>query len=88
MLLRSINLQAFVLSFLVGVLVCYASSPPKRLVRRFPDPGNVDGVIYHTSVPGDCYKYVAFEVSCDADPAAPPLRKQPVNFGDTNSSVL
>lgn len=59
-----LNLFALIISFCVGILYVYVSSPPPNIVMKFPSPYNAGKVVY-TNKLNECYKYKSNKVNCD-----------------------
>lgn len=61
-----INVKWFVVSFAVGLMLCYVMTPPPQVILKFPSPQNAGHVLYHDK-DDTCYKYRADRVSCPVD---------------------
>lgn len=59
----NINVFAFFMSFAIGLLYCYVTTPPPEIVYKFPSPLNSGKVVYKESN-NKCYKYNAEKVAC------------------------
>jgi hypothetical protein len=70
-----INLFYFVVSFSLGMLVVYLSTPPPEVIVKFPSPYNVGNVVY-TDKADTCYKYTAKDVACPFDKSL--IKPQPI----------
>ncbi len=66
MILDSINPYVFIISFCIGIFICYITQPEPKIIIQHPRPDNVDSVIYKDDN-DDCYKYESQEVDCPAD---------------------
>lgn len=58
-----LNLFALILSFCIGILYVYISSPAPNVVMKFPSPYNAGKVVY-TNKLNECYKYKYDKVDC------------------------
>jgi len=56
----------FLLALFVGLAYTYATTPPPRVVIKYPTPFNVRDTVYQ-DVNGVCYKYKIREVECPSD---------------------
>ena len=56
MLGEYIKAEYFIISFAIGILYVYLVQPPKEVVYRFPNPNNVNNLVY-TDKNDNCYKY-------------------------------
>tara|TARA_B110000483_G_C17989934_1_gene463101 strand:+ start:164 stop:403 length:240 start_codon:yes stop_codon:yes gene_type:complete len=63
-MLKYIDLHFFVVSFALGLLLVYCSTPPKQVVNKFPTPANAKNTIYKDGGDG-CYKYEVNDVKCE-----------------------
>ena len=66
----------FMISFSIGILLAYISTPPPKVIIRFPTLENAGKVIYKDDV-GVCYRYRPVNVDCPKDPKKiyePPLQ--------------
>lgn len=69
-MLDSLNINALIGSFCLGIFFVYVSAPAKKLVNKFPGPHNSDLVF--TDQNDACYKYDAEIVECKDFPQAIP----------------
>lgn len=69
-----LNLFAIIVSFCIGILYVYISTPPPNVVMKFPSPYNAGQVIYRNKAE-ECYKYDVEEVDCSS---ADNVKSQPV----------
>jgi len=67
-LFSKINWTLFIISFSVGMFICYIFTPKPQIVIKFPTPENSNDVIYVNNAK-NCYKYKANEVDCPGDPS-------------------
>jgi hypothetical protein len=76
----NINLFYFVLSFSVGMLFIYITTPEPRVVLKFPSPYNAGDVTYRDKS-NSCYRYKADKTSCPMDKSV--IKPQPIveDFG-------
>lgn len=68
----SIDFNIFMVSFCLGIMIVYATTPKKTIVHKFPSPDNEDLVVY-TDDSNSCYKYVSKEVQCTSKEKAQPI---------------
>jgi len=66
MILDKINPYAFIVSFCIGIFICYITQPEPKIIVRHPRPDNVNNIVYKDDN-NDCYKYESEEVDCPAD---------------------
>lgn len=69
-----LNLFAVIVSFCIGILYVYVSSPAPNVVMKFPSPYNAGEVVYRNKAE-ECYKYDVEKVDCDS---ATNVKSQPV----------
>lgn len=69
-----LNFFALIISFCIGILYVYISSPPPSVVMKFPSPFNAGKVVYKNKL-DECYKYEYEKVECDK---VKKLQSQPV----------
>ena len=60
---KYIKIEYFIISFAIGILYVYLVQPKKEIVYRFPNPNNLDKLVY-TDKNDDCYKYEVEEKNC------------------------
>jgi len=57
------NVFAFIISFAVGILYVYISTPKPKIIIKYPTPYNVNKIVYKNE--NDvCYKYKVEEIKC------------------------
>ena len=66
----------FFISLFIGLMMCYALTPPPKVVFKYPTPENADKTIYQDKSE-NCYKYVVDEVECPANKNE--IKEQPIN---------
>ena len=66
----------FIVSFSIGMLMCYILAPEPEIVFKHPNPNNVETTIYKNG-DKDCYKYEVQEVSCPKN--MDNVKEHPVN---------
>ena len=76
MLGQYIKAEYFIISFTIGILYVYLVHPPKEIVYRFPNPNNVNDLIY-TDKNDTCYKYKFEEKKC-SDVKEDEIKSQPI----------
>ena len=64
MLSNKIIPSYFILSFGIGILVCYLYMPKPRVIFKYPNVYNLDQ-IYNYKNSDKCYKYNIKEVGCE-----------------------
>jgi hypothetical protein len=62
-MLSKINPLYFCLSFAIGILLVYITTPPPDIVLKFPSPYNA-GKVKYIDKAQNCYKYRAEHVEC------------------------
>ena len=70
-MLDRIDLNLFIISFCIGIMIIYCTKPKPSIVNKFPSPTNKN-LIYQDNV-NNCYKYVVEETSCDANSIVQPI---------------
>lgn len=75
-MLSKIDPLYFIISFAVGLFVCYITHPKPEVIVKFPSPYNAGAVTYKDSESDTCYKYKADKVSCPRDKTI--IKEQPV----------
>jgi len=68
MLARYVNVNIFIITFIISLVVVYYFQPESRIVYKFPTPDNAGKLTYQDSNK-NCYKYEAVEVKCPSDPS-------------------
>lgn len=63
-MLKFINLPAFMLSFVVGLLFVYLLGSDKATVYMLPSPDTIDTTVYKNESTGQCYALKARETAC------------------------
>jgi len=63
MLEKYFNFQYFIISFALGMLFVYMYKPKTEIIFKFPNPNNVDKIIYNDKN-DTCYKYNFEEKDC------------------------
>lgn len=61
---KYIDLHFFVMSFALGLLLVYCTTPPAQIVNKFPSPANAKSTIYKDGS-DSCYRYEVEDVQCD-----------------------
>lgn len=67
MLGKFVNPLAFIITFLISIVVVYFLNPEPIIVHRFPNPDNAGKLTYQDK-DKNCYKYEASQVKCPSDP--------------------
>jgi hypothetical protein len=75
-MLSKIHPLYFILSFAVGLLLCYITHPKPDVVVKFPSPHNADKLVYKDS-DDSCFKYKADKVECPLDKGL--IKPQPID---------
>ena len=60
-----LNFFALIISFCIGILYVYISSPTPNVVMKFPSPYNAGKVTYKNQL-NECYKYDYEKINCNA----------------------
>ena len=60
---KYLNLPAFFISFIVGIIGVYLTDPFKRKVYIYPTPDNID-LVQYTDKTGACFEYEQKQVQC------------------------
>lgn len=56
----------FILALCFGIFLTYISTPPPKVVIKYPTPDNVKKIVYRDTA-DTCYKYKAKQVQCPKD---------------------
>ena len=70
-----INWAAFIFAFAIGLMYVYISSPPQKVVLKYPTPYNAGKVIYHDAA-DNCFVFDAKKVECPKDKSI--IKPQPI----------
>ncbi len=65
-ILEYINPLVFFISLCIGIFLTYISTPPPKIVIKYPTPNNSGKIIYRDTA-DMCYKYNSKEVECPTD---------------------
>lgn len=65
-ILEYISLLWFILALCFGIFLTYISTPPPKVVIKYPTPDNVKKIVYRDTA-DTCYKYKAKQVQCPKD---------------------
>ena len=65
-LFQKINMNYFLISFCIGIFVCYITKPIPKIIFKYPTPNNVKDTIF-TDKHENCYKYESETVECPID---------------------
>ena len=68
MSLKLFSLPVFLISFSIGVLIVYLTSPPPREIMVYPTPENVDDLLYRDKAES-CFRFSPQEVQCPKNEA-------------------
>ena len=66
----------FFIALFIGFMMCYALTPPPKVVFRYPTPENAKDTIYQDKS-SNCYKYEVDEVECPEDKNL--IKENPIN---------
>lgn len=66
----------FFIALFIGFLMCYALTPPPKVVFKYPTPENAEDTIYKDKS-SNCYKYEVDEVECPKDKKL--IKENPIN---------
>ena len=64
--MKLFSFPVFLISFAIGVLVVYLTSPPPREIMVYPTPENVGDLLYRDDA-NQCYKFIPHETQCPKD---------------------
>ena len=64
---KFIHFPVFIVSFLLGIIFVFLSSPQNKIVRVYPTPDNVDKVEYIDKVK-NCYAFQSQKIACPEKP--------------------
>ena len=57
----------FIVSFAIGIFICYVTEPSKKFIIKHPTPDNSNNIIYNDNKNSNCFKYIASKVDCPAN---------------------
>jgi hypothetical protein len=60
-----------VLGLFLGFFIIYVTTPPPRVVLKYPTIENIQNTTY-VDENGQCYKYYAVEIPCPTNPNSNP----------------
>ena len=66
----------FFIALFIGFMMCYALTPPPKVVFKYPTPENASSTIYQDNS-SNCYKYEVDEVECPEDKNL--IKENPIN---------
>ena len=58
--------SVFLISFVIGIIVIFAFTEPKKILVKYPNPINSEKTVY-TNENGECYKVKAEEIECNGN---------------------
>ena len=64
--MKLFSLPVFLISFSIGMLIVYLTSPPPREIMVYPTPENVGDLLYRDNA-DQCYRFMPKEVACPKD---------------------
>lgn len=64
--MKLFSFPVFLISFAIGMLIVYLTSPPPRPIMVYPTPDNVSELLYRDKA-DQCYRFMPKEVKCPAD---------------------
>ena len=67
-----LNLVAFLVAFVVGMVYVYLNVPKPKVVIKYPTPYN-SGKLTYMDLSGNCYKFKANQVTCTEDAFQQPI---------------
>jgi hypothetical protein len=67
-----LNLLAFIIAFSFGIAYCYVSTPPSKVVVKFPSPNNAGKIVYRDNA-DNCFAFDANEVQCTKEAIPQPI---------------
>lgn len=60
-----VKIHWFIFSFCFGILYIYVMKPERKIVYRFPNPNNIDSLVYKDNS-DNCYKFKFEQKNCDS----------------------
>lgn len=69
-----LNLQYFLISFAVGMLLVYVAVPKPKIIVKFPNPNNAEKTLYKDDNE-QCYKYKVETVPCVGEVKDQPIEE-------------
>ncbi len=64
--MKFISIPVFILSLALGIFVVYISQPPSQVIYVYPNPENLDRVLYKDKA-DNCFSFTSKEVDCPTD---------------------
>ena len=64
--MKFISVPVFILSLALGIFVVYISQPPSQVIYVYPNPENLDRVLYKDKA-DNCFSFTSEEVECPSD---------------------
>ena len=65
-LFKKIDPIIFLISFTIGLFMCYITNPQPNIIIKYPNPDNAGKIIYKDNAE-TCYKYDSNEINCPED---------------------
>lgn len=65
-IIKCIDPFVFLISLFIGLMYTYITTPPPRIVIKYPTPFNIKDTVY-VDENNVCYKYMIKEVECPSD---------------------
>ena len=63
---KYINVPAFIISFLIGIIFVFLASPQNKIVHVYPTPDNADKIEYIDHAK-NCYAFRSQKIDCPSD---------------------
>ena len=63
--MKLFSFPVFLISFAIGILIVYLTSPPPRPIMVYPTPENVSELLYRDQA-SQCYRFMPKEVKCSS----------------------
>lgn len=67
-----LNIVAFCVAFILGIIYVYLKTPEKKMIIKYPTPYNVDKLVYK-GLSDECFKFKADEVKCSVNALEQPI---------------
>jgi hypothetical protein len=67
-----INILAFMIAFVSGIIYVYMDVPKQRVIIKYPTPYNSNKLVYK-GIDDNCYKFNVKEVECTQDAIKQPI---------------
>ena len=75
----ALNIPAFIVGLLVGLLYIYCNNPDIKTIVTYPSPFNAGKITYEDDA-SNCFQYVATKQKCPDDKTK--IKQQPISTSD------